>query len=240
MDTMVAVTGGSHGLGAALLAGAPADARLLDISRSGPSVPGREVGHLRADLSDPGTWSDVGRRLTEEMAGAPGRLVFWHAAGTIAPLGFAGEVDTAAYTDNVLLNAACGQVLGAHVLGAMGASSAPRRELVLISSGAARKAYPGWSAYGAGKAALDHWARAVHEEQALRGGVRVLSVAPGVVATAMQEQIRATAVRDFPEVERFHELHRRGELEDADEVAERLWRLLDEPDLPPVVDLRDH
>lgn len=240
MHTVVVVTGGSSGLGAALLASAPDAARLVDVSRSGPPSLDREVTHVPADLADPGSWTAVGETLAEEVGQATDRIVFWHAAGTIDPIGFAGEVEAEAYLRNVLLNAACGQVLGNRVLSAMLGSSAARKELCHISSGAARKAYPGWSAYGAGKAALDHWVRAVHEEQARRGGVRVLSVAPGVVATGMQRTIRTTDPRDFPQVDRFHDLHRRGHLADPHEVAARLWALLEEADLPPLVDLRDH
>jgi benzil reductase ((S)-benzoin forming) len=67
----------------------------------------------------------------------------------------------------------------------------------------------------------------------------VLAVAPGVVATAMQEQIRATDPRAFPSVERFHELHDQGELRDPIDAARDVWALL-ERDLEngAVVDLR--
>jgi benzil reductase ((S)-benzoin forming) len=84
--------------------------------------------------------------------------------------------------------------------------------------------------------------RAVGAEQQQRGGVRVLAIAPGVVATGMQSAIRATDARDFPSVARFRRLHDEGELEDADDVARRLWALLeaDEPASGAVVDLRDH
>jgi benzil reductase ((S)-benzoin forming) len=162
-----------------------------------------------------------------------------HSAGTLEPIGFAGEVDAAAYTRNVLLNSAAGQVLGHHVLAAMRGLDA-RRELVLVTSGAARTAYAGWSSYGAGKAAADQWVRVVGAEQRARGGVRVLSVAPGVVATGMQAAIRETDERDFPNVSRFHELHAEDQLEAADDVARRLWALLDDQTTPSgsVVDLR--
>jgi benzil reductase ((S)-benzoin forming) len=241
---LVVITGGSAGLGAALLAAAPPGARRLDVSRSGPGEDPRlaDVVHVPADLADPASWERVGGTVAGEVeALRPGRVTVIHAAGTLAPIGFAGEVDADAYRHNVLLNSAAGQVLGHHVLAALRDLDA-RRELVLVSSGAARTAYPGWSAYGAGKAALDHWVRAVGLEQAHRGGVRVLAVAPGVVATAMQEAIRGTDERDFPNVARFHRLHDEGELEDADDVARRLWALLDadEPPTGSVVDLRDH
>lgn len=240
MPALVVVTGGSSGIGRSLLASAPADASLLDVSRSGPPGIDREVAHLAADLADPASWSRVVAGLDDEIASADhDRVVLLHAAGTLEPIGFAGEVDLEPYARNVLLNAAAGQVLGAGFLAAVRSLTGVRRELVLISSGAARRAYPGWSTYGAGKAALDHWARAAAAEQAERGGTRVVAVAPGVVATPMQAHIRATDPADFPNVDRFHELHETGALADPDEVARRLWALLDEPDLDPVVDLRE-
>jgi benzil reductase ((S)-benzoin forming) len=242
MNTLVVVTGGSAGLGRALLVAAPTGARRVDVSRSGPASDPElgDVHHLAADLADPTGWATVGRELADEVAARPWeRICVVHSAGTLEPIGFAGEVDAAAYTRNVLLNSAAGQVLGNHVLAAMRGLDA-RRELVLVTSGAARTAYAGWSSYGAGKAAADQWVRVVGAEQQVRGGVRVLSVAPGVVATGMQAAIRETDERDFPNVSRFHELHAEDQLEAADDVARRLWALLDDPDIPSgsVVDLR--
>jgi benzil reductase ((S)-benzoin forming) len=245
MSTLVVVTGGSAGLGRALLAAAPAGARRIDVSRSGPrpgDVALRDVHHLAVDLADPRAWAEVGRALDAELvATTHDRVTVIHNAGTLDPIGFAGEVDADAYTRNVLLNSAAPQVIGYHVLRSL-AGRGGRRELVLLSSGAARTAYPGWSAYGAGKAATDHWVRAAGAEQERRGGVRVLAVAPGVVATDMQATIRATDEHDFPPVERFRRLHAEGALEDADDVARRLWALLDDDTVTTgsVVDLRDH
>jgi NAD(P)-dependent dehydrogenase (short-subunit alcohol dehydrogenase family) len=131
-------------------------------------------------------------------------------------------------------------VLGDAFLRALG-ERVPRADLAMISSGAATRVYEGWSAYGAGKAALDHWVRTVGAEQERRGGrCRVLAVAPGVVETPMQERVRASAPGDFPAVERFRDLHARGELLAPDDVASRLWSLLDRA-LPngSVVDLRE-
>lgn len=242
MDTLVIVTGGSAGLGRALLDTAPDGARRVDVSRSGhPEVP--EVRHVAADLADPASWPSVGDAIAEEVTGRDWqRVTVIHAAGVLEPIGFAGEVDTDAYTRNVLLNSAATQVIGHLALAPMRGLDT-RCELVMLSSGAARTAYPGWSSYGAAKAATDHWVRCVAAERAHRDGhIRVLSVAPGVVATGMQEFIRSTSEHDFPPVERFHRLHAEGHLEDPDDVARRLWRLLDAdpPIAGPVVDLRDH
>ena len=237
MAALVIVTGGSTGLGRALLAAAPVGADRLDVSRSGSDLEG--VDHLAADLASLDAWTTIGADLAGRIGASDvDRVTVIHNAGTIAPIGFVGEVDADAYTHNVLLNAAAPQVLGHHVLTALRDHPASRRELVLISSGAARSTYPGWSAYGAGKAAVEHWVRAVADEQARRGGVRVHAIAPGVVATDMQALIRDTDPRDFPPVDRFRRLHAEGALVDPDEAARQLWAALDDPDLPAVTDLR--
>lgn len=224
MTTLTIVTGGSAGLGRALLAAAPTGHR-VDVSRSGPP-PGVDE-HVAADLADPASWRSVHLAL-ERLAGQRSwsRIVMIHNAGTLDPIGFASEVDAEAYASNVLLNSAAAQVIGAGFLAAVRQLDV-RRELVQISSGAARTPYPGWSSYGAAKAAVDQWVRAVGLEQQDRGGVRVLSIAPGVVATGMQQLIRSTAPHDFPNVERFRDLHAQGQLEDPAEVAARLWDVLD-------------
>jgi benzil reductase ((S)-benzoin forming) len=131
-------------------------------------------------------------------------------------------------------------VLGDAFLRAASATQA-RCDLVMIGSGAASSVYEGWSSYGAGKAAVNQWVAVAGAEQQRRGGrCRVLSVAPGVVATAMQEEIRETPERDFPEVQRFNALHADGELRDARQVALDLWSLIDRPDLAngAILDLR--
>lgn len=232
------VTGGSAGLGRSLLAAAPAASHRVDVSRSGP--PDEAEGHIRADLADPSSWRLVGDSIKDLVRDRPwDRITLVHNAGTLEPVGFAGEVDTDAYTANVLLNSAVAQVLGHRYLEAVRSLDA-RRELVLVTSGAARTAYAGWSAYSAGKAAVDQWVRAVGQEQQLRGGATVVAVAPGVLATGMQELIRAQDDTDFPRVQRFRDLHADDELADPDDVARRLWALLDDPKLGTgdVVDLR--
>ena len=237
-QSLVILTGGSSGIGRALLDACPwPGARRVDVSRRG--APGCE--HVAADLADPAAWPRVAQAFQRELAGFAGeRAVLFHCAGTLAPIGFAGETDAGAYARAVLLDSAAPQVLGAAFLAAAARSTA-RCHLVMIGSGAARHVYEGWSAYGAGKAAVDQWVRTVGAEQERRGGrVRVLSVAPGVVATAMQEEIRRTPERDFPAVARFIELHQQGELREPGAVARELWALLDEPlENGAVLDLRD-
>ena len=235
--TLIWITGASSGIGRALANTVPfEDRRVIDISRRGG--PGLE--HLEADLSDPASWPAVSESFRREMDGFSGERVFFvHAAGSVQPIGFAGEVDTEAYTRSVLLNTAAGQVLGHAFLAAARRTDA-ERYLVMLSSGAASLVGAGWSSYGAGKAALDQWVRNVGAEQEVRGGTQVVAVAPGVVETEMQQQIREVSEEDFPKRQKFIDLHEKGELRDPDEVAAELWDLLQKGfENGAVLDLRE-
>lgn len=233
---LVWISGASAGIGAALARAVPwPGATVVDISRRG-GAPGTE--HLAADLADPAGWSRVADDFAARLDGYRGdRVVFVHNAGTLTPIGPAGGVDPTAYRRNVLLNSAAPQVLGDAFLRAV-APLRCERHLLMLTSGAAKTPYAGWSGYCAGKAAVDHWVRTAGLEQ--QAGCRVIAVAPGVVGTAMQAEIRAAAEADFPAVGRFRELHETGALADPDDVAARIWALL-ERDLPSgtVLDLRD-
>ena len=231
------ISGASGGIGRALASSVPwPDARVIDISRRG--APGLE--HVAADLADPASWDAVASSFHDELTAFDGDLaVFVHAAGTIDPMGFAAEAGPAAYRRNVILNAAAPQALGQAFVAA--ASDRPgRRHLVMLTSGAAKSVYPGWSSYGAAKAAVDQWVRNVGAEQELRGGVHVVAVAPGTVDTGMQRMIRDTPEASFPQRQKFVDLHEGGRLADPGDVAVKVWGLLDAGlDNGSVVDLRD-
>ncbi|MDQ6784227.1 MAG: SDR family NAD(P)-dependent oxidoreductase [Actinomycetota bacterium] len=234
---LVWISGASSGIGQALARTVPwEDARVINISRRAAS--GTE--HLDADLVEPSAWPRVASSFREEFEGFSGeRVVFVHAAGTVQPIGFAGEVDTTAYSANVVLNSAVPQILGGLFLAAARKVDA-RRHLIMLSSGAAHSVYPGWSSYGAGKAAVDQWCRNVGAEQSRRGGIQVLSVAPGTVDTGMQAQLRSTDEEDFPERRKFVDVHKANKLSDPDDIARKIWGVLERGlDNGSVVDLRE-
>ncbi|TWD80362.1 NAD(P)-dependent dehydrogenase (short-subunit alcohol dehydrogenase family) [Kribbella amoyensis] len=237
MKSLVWISGASAGIGAALAAAIPAeDTRIIGISRR-PTPAGSSVEHFAADLADPAEWARVERHFGEALAGFAGeRVVFVHNAGTIVPIGPADQVDSAEYARAILLNSAAPQVLGAAFLRATAGLDC-EKHLILLSSGAAKNPYPGWSAYNGGKAAVEQWVRTVGAEP---NGCRVLSVAPGVVDTAMQAEIRKVDERAFPAVERFRDLDRSGRLVSPGQAARGLWSLLDRDlDSGSTIDLRD-
>ena len=239
-STCAIVTGHSRGLGAALVdtlleQGLP----VLALARGARGSAGARLREVALDLADAAAllrWLDGGE--LDAFIADHARVLLVNNAGTLGPVGPLPRQDPAQIGAAIALNVAVPLQLAA----ALAARVLPRGgelRVLHVSSGAARNAYAGWSVYCASKAALDQHARAA----ALDGvpGLRIVSVAPGVIDTAMQAQIRATDAADFPQRERFEALHERGQLIAPADAAGRLLAYLqgDGFGAQPVVDLRD-
>jgi benzil reductase ((S)-benzoin forming) len=116
------------------------------------------------------------------------------------------------------------------------------RKLLLISSGLGRRAMAGAASYCAIKAGLDHLARSVAlEEERAPHGARIVSLAPGVIDTEMQVQLRGADPALFPDRERFVGLQQAGHLDSPASAATKVLACLDRADFgsQPVADVRD-
>ncbi len=117
----------------------------------------------------------------------------------------------------------------------------PRRVLN-ISSGLGRRAMASQSAYCAAKAGMDHFTRCLALDEALQdNGAKVCSLAPGVIDTDMQVQLRSASASDFPDQENFSQLKDGGLLSSPSDAAARVLAYLYRPDFgaSPVADVRD-
>jgi NAD(P)-dependent dehydrogenase (short-subunit alcohol dehydrogenase family) len=117
-----------------------------------------------------------------------------------------------------------------------------QRRVLDISSGLGRRAMAGSAAYCATKAGLDHHARSVALDEArLPNGVKIVSLAPGVIDTDMQRQLRSGDLARFPDGAMFRQLHAGGQLSAPREAALRILGFLARPDFGqnPVADVRD-
>jgi NAD(P)-dependent dehydrogenase (short-subunit alcohol dehydrogenase family) len=104
--------------------------------------------------------------------------------------------------------------------------------LINVSSGAAWMAYEGWGAYCAGKAGVERLTEVVAAEEAA-SGLRAYSIAPGVVDTTMQEQIRASDPDRFPELDRFLEMKANDSFNTGAFVARHFLAIAFDPDARP-------
>lgn len=102
--------------------------------------------------------------------------------------------------------------------------------LVNISSGAANRAIPSWAGYCASKAALNMLTETFYLEELEKGNKpTVYTVAPGVIDTDMQVQIRSSHQSDFSSVDNFKELKSNNNLFTPQETAKKLLYLLGKP-----------
>ena len=116
------------------------------------------------------------------------------------------------------------------------------KRVLNISSGLGRRAMAGQASYCAAKAGMDHFSSALALDEAHRpGGARVVSLAPGVIDTDMQVQLRGADSAGFPEQAAFIGLQRNGQLASAPEAAARVLSYLARPDFGSkvVADVRD-
>ncbi|WP_296701141.1 SDR family NAD(P)-dependent oxidoreductase [Algoriphagus sp.] len=99
-----------------------------------------------------------------------------------------------------------------------------------ISSGAASKPVSGWAGYCSTKAALSMFTMVAAKENE-SDKFHFFSLAPGIVDTGMQDEIRASNDSDFPELKKFKEFKEEGKLSSPQEVAKKIAYLFDRPAL---------
>jgi benzil reductase ((S)-benzoin forming) len=121
----------------------------------------------------------------------------------------------------------------AHFLSRTEKLTLPRR-IINISSGAATAPYAGWGCYCSTKAGLEMLTRCAAAEQIQRDQpAHICAVAPGVLDTDMQRQVRETTAALFPRRQKFVRLHETGALATPLSVARRLLALDEAGHLEP-------
>ena len=180
----VAITGGTSGLGLALLrelVGRGARVAFVARTRERVEQVARENPGTHGIVGDVSAKNDIypmAIQITGELGGLD---VLINNASDLGPTPLAMLSDTEcedlerAYATNVFGPFRLTKAL----MGALAASAREGRGAVIlnISSDAAVNAYPGWGAYGSSKAALHHLSRVWNEEHA-NEGVRILRSIP--------------------------------------------------------------
>ncbi|MGQ7933246.1 SDR family oxidoreductase [Paraburkholderia sp. D1E] len=237
------VTGHTRGLGASLAEQLLArGVAVLGLSRSRHATLKERfpalLEEIELELADPSRVAQwiATAALRSFVSGAQSVLLI-NNAGMVQPIGPIEGQDATDIATAVSLNVATPLML-ASALAAASVDATDRR-IMHISSGAARNAYPGWSIYCATKAALDHHARAVALDA--NRALRICSLAPGVIDTNMQAEIRGSGTEQFPMREKFEDLKRNGQLSTPEQCATQLldYAFSDAFGQTPVADIRE-
>ncbi|PUE11377.1 short-chain dehydrogenase [Limnohabitans sp. T6-5] len=116
------------------------------------------------------------------------------------------------------------------------------RRVLNISSGLGRSAMASQAGYCAAKAGMDHFTRCMAMDEALKAnGAKVCSLAPGVIDTDMQVQLRGAAGDAFPDQAKFAQLKEKGLLSSPQQAAHQVLSYLARAEFGhnPIGDVRD-
>ncbi len=172
-----------HRRGDELVLLARSDARAEELVAAHPGA-----STLVADLADA-----EGLERALAAASLPERLdSLVHAAGVVE-LGPVGELGLGAWRSQLDVNLTAPFLLTRALLPALRAA---RGQVVFVNSGAGLAANASWAGYAASKFGLRALADALRSEEQDRG-VRVTTVFPGRVATAMQEKVHRQEGREY-------------------------------------------
>lgn len=221
------VTGATGGLGGAIV-------RLLDGLGHRTVITGRDQQRLREleselshaqilvwDLSEARAAGDVVEQAVTKLGGLDAVI---NNGATIDPIAPLAKAKAQSWERAVAVNLTAPALLMAAALPHLEKSGG---RLVNISTGAAVKPMPGWSAYCASKAGLLQLtavAALEHPE------VPCFSLRPGVIDTGMQAAIRQSDGMRAADLKRFTDLHADGGLEPPEVPARAaIWLALHGP-----------
>lgn len=245
-QALFVITGASRGLGAAMAQ------QLLDAGHSVLNISRREgtfklgtgatLEQWCADLNDP---LPVARRLETwlqaQAAKAPASVTLINNAGVVSKLAPLEGVPLDELSQALRVGLEAPLLLSSVFLRAT-AKWGVARKLLFVSSGLGRRAMAASASYCAAKAGMDHLARALAMEQGTEPkAARVVSLAPGVIDTDMQVQLRGADPQLFPDREIFVGLKSGGQLVSPEVAARKVLTYLARADFGhnPVADVRD-
>ncbi len=229
-DQTYVVTGASKGIGRAIcleLAKAGANVALLARQSEALEQTTNDVQAyspasfaVACDLGEGAMIGKAAKFILEHFSQLDGLV---HNAGEIRPIQPLFDAEHTQWSRSMMVNLVGVQHLTQALYPAL--SGGHRVRVTTISSGAALRPLASWSAYCTAKAGLEMWTRCLAEEGATQN-ISAVSVAPGIVDTAMQNTIRSAPSEDFPLLENFVGYHENGQLAQPETVAASLYSLI--------------
>jgi benzil reductase ((S)-benzoin forming) len=228
MSQLAIVTGTSSGIGKALTERLLADGwKVFGVARREAKFEG-DYQHVQADLSDPAVANQLGPRIEAEMMfGAFSRLALVNNAASPGQKRAFGSQSCDATYRNIAINLSAPMALMDLVVRLRPAGASLR--VVNVSSGLAYRPLSGAADYCASKAGL-HMAGEVLAEEG-QPDLAVLSYAPGIVDTEMQQSLRGEEESDFSSVAVFRAMHDEGRLAAPEAVIEPILAFLADDDV---------
>lgn len=228
MEQILIITGGSKGIGRGIIEAYLAKGvRVFSIARSvDAELSAKGATQISFDLTKTEQVEQQLEAIFELLnADEIAKITLVNNAGTLGEIAPLEKLEAKVIEQVFKLNTVVPYICSAAFIRLTREISA-EKSILNITSGAALKPYYGWSTYCGSKAALNMLTQNLAlEQQDLTNGVKVLAIAPGVVDTDMQAQIRKSDKDDFKEVERFVALKADGGLNNAAAVGESIYQM---------------
>ena len=207
------ITGASSGIGESIAELLLEDSNniVFGIARS-RTIQHERYKHHYVDLST--DWTET---IFKKPTFKAEKIILINNAGSIGPIKPLQEHSEEEIKENYFLNIIAPTILCKQFINTF--SELGSNCVVLnISSGAGKHPIHSWSTYCSSKSALDMLSMTADLEPS---NVKFYSVAPGIVDTPMQDEIRDADEKHFPELNRFIGYKNDGELSSSLEVAQK-------------------
>ena len=222
------ITGTSRGIGKALAELCLENGDCVYGFARNKKIEHKDYHHLTLDLSEPKKVSE----FKFPSLGDAEKLVLINNAGTLGKVKHFGNLSSQDIISSYSINVIAPAILMNNFIKAY--QDQPAEKLIInVTSGAAQNPYDGWGIYCSSKAAIDMLSRVGASEQSMDEKdhpVKILAIAPGVVQTQMQQQIRETNEKDFSRKEKFINLYEDEQLYDPRDVAKEFMEIINDPD----------
>ncbi len=225
------ITGSSRGIGRGLVDHflKKKHCHLHGISRSPADFAHERYTHHAFDLSELNALKEEAVSLLPKISDGDA-VTLVNNAGLLGDIGHLGSIKAQTFREVMDVNVTALAMLMNAFIGKYARHNG-RKVILNISSGAGKSPVDGWAAYCASKAAADMLSEVAARECALdKNGIRIFAVAPGVVDTEMQTQIRSADASGFSNLQRFLDLKNEGQLSSAEDVAEKLAKVIERAD----------
>lgn len=240
MDIII-ITGGSKGIGKALANKyATENYKVYSLARTSSGL--ENITNIAIDLSNlTETENTFSALLKEIVSNNVSSITLINNAGRLGKISNLENLHSNDISKTIQLNTTTPLVLSSLFIKITKQLSC-KKQIINISSGAAKSPYQGWSIYCTSKAAIDMMTKAIATEQIeVENGVKCNAIYPGVVDTNMQSEIRSTNKTDFKSLQRFVDLKENNELYTPEFVAETIYKVDTENQLKSgdIVDIRN-
>jgi benzil reductase ((S)-benzoin forming) len=233
------ITGTSRGIGKAI-----AELLLKDESNTvigmarGRAITHERYRHVVMDMN----MTEAVQAYQFEQYDDAEKIVLLNNSGVLGDVNHIGKMDSQKIVETFNVNLIAPTVLTNSFMKSYASNNA-EKIIINISSGAASHTVNSWSTYCSSKAGLEMFAKVLEGElkEAENTKTKIFSIAPGIIDTEMQTEIRAVPDENFSNKSKFVSLKENNELTSPAEVADNLLDVITNPEKYPdvVMDFRN-